>query len=92
MFGGEQVGLVDEQQALTLALPGTCLSLRTFNVLDVALKIFGAEMERVASVDDLNDEVRAFDNAPQLAPDLDVTFERRENEILLFLNSTIVKC
>jgi len=49
-------------------------------------------MERVASVDDLNDEVRAFDNAPQLAPDLDVTFERRENEILLFLNSTIVKC
>ena len=73
---GEQVGLVDEQHA----------PLARVELVRVPLQVRAAEEQRVARVDDLHDELRALEHAPQLPPHLQVLLERREQRTLLLLD------
>ena len=52
----------------------------------VPLQVRAAEEQRVARVDDLHDELRALEHAPQLPPHLQVLLEGREERALLLLD------
>ena len=76
LLEGEQVGLVDEEHA----------PLARVDLVRVPLQVRAAEEQRVARVDDLYDELRALEHAPQLPPHLQILLERREQRALLLLD------
>ncbi|KAJ6264051.1 hypothetical protein Dda_0191 [Drechslerella dactyloides] len=59
------------------------IALATIDLLDVVLEVFTAEAEGIAGVDNLDDEVGALDDTPELAPDLEVALEGGEQEIVV---------
>lgn len=79
---GQQIRLVDQQQALPLPLPwNRRIPLVTASLVDIRLEIDTSESKRVPRIQDLDDEVRTLEDTPQLAPKLDVAFERRKEEV-----------
>lgn len=79
---GQQIGLVDQQQALPLPLAwnGRILVV-TASLVDIRLEIDTSESKRVPRIHDLHDEVRALEDSPKLAPELDVAFKGRKKEV-----------
>ena len=55
---------------------------------DVLFEVRAVEEIRVASIDDLEQQVRLFDDAPKLSPDLDVFLKGRDGELdIIFLHA-----
>jgi len=81
------LALVVDVLALALLVVVVAVALGPVELEDVALKVLRAERERVARVDDLDDEVGTLERAPQLAPNLEVALERRKEERLVVLQA-----
>jgi len=84
---GQQIRLVDQQQAL----PDTPLLLIPHTDPDfgnVLLQILAPESDRITTIDDLDDQMRSLDDSPQLTPDLQVSLEGGQQQAVLLCNST----
>jgi hypothetical protein len=84
---GQQIRLVDQQQAL----PDTPLLLVPHTDPDfgnVLLQILASESDRITTIDDLNDQVGSLNDSPQLTPDLQVSLEGGQQQTVLFCDST----
>lgn len=81
----EQITLVDQQQAPPLAALSAlgrrhpALAVERVNVL---LEVRRPERVGISGVDNLDDEVRALDDSPELTPDLEITLERGQEEVV----------
>lgn len=90
MLLGQQIRLVDQQQAL----PDTPLLLVPHTDPDfgnVLLQILAPESDRITTVDDLDDQMRSLDDSPQLTPDLQVSLEGGQQQAVLLCDSTCRK-
>ena len=74
LIDGEEIGLVEEEHRLFAER------------LDVIFEIGTEEEERVSGVDDLDEQIASLCHSPELSPDLEILFEGRQEQLLLFFD------
>lgn len=88
LLEGEEIRLVDEKESSPLsALEVSLGPLADRSSLDVqarhvVLEISTPEPLGVSSVDNLDDQVGPLEHSPQLTPDLEVSLERRQQQVV----------
>lgn len=87
MLLGQQIRLVDQQQALPDA-PLLLVPHTDADFGNVLLQILAPESDRITTIDDLNDQMRSLDDSPQLTPDLQVSLEGGQQQAVLLCDST----